>query len=139
MKKHTGIIFAASILCSIAYFGLQSCSETDYNQGKALYQKKCANCHIEDGTGLKGLIPPLAKADYLIAHKNDLACIIRNGLETPIMVNEVVYNQQVMPANEKISAADITNIVNYILSEWGNQGGVITLSEVNAQLEACRK
>ena len=126
-------------LCGIAYFGLQSCSETDYNQGKALYQKKCANCHIEDGTGLKGLIPPLAKSDYLMTHKNDLACIIKNGLETPIMVNEVVYNQQVMPANAKISAADISNIINYILSEWGNQGGVITLAEVNAQLEACRK
>jgi mono/diheme cytochrome c family protein len=139
MKKNTTIFTMAIALLSIAYFGLQSCSETDYNQGKALYQRKCANCHIEDGSGLKGLIPPLAKSDYLIAHKNEIACMIKYGLQTPIIVNEVVYNQQVMPANEKISAADMTNIINYILSEWGNQGGVITLSEVNAQLEACRK
>lgn len=114
-----------------------ACSDTTFSQGQTAYKSLCGNCHMEDGTGLQGLIPPLAGADYLIAHKNELACIIRNGLEKPITVNGKLYNQQVMPANTKLTEAEITNICNYILSAWGNKGGEISLPEVKAQLQNC--
>lgn len=114
-----------------------ACSDMTFSQGQAAYKSQCANCHIEDGTGLQGLIPPLAGADYLIEHKNELACIIRKGLQKPIVVNGRTYDQQVMPANTKLTEAEITNICNYILAAWGNKGGEISLPEVKAQLEKC--
>ena len=126
------------IISCFAVLLFYACSDTDYNQGEALYKRQCANCHMDDGSGLQGLIPPLAKADYLNENKNQLACIIRNGLNAPIMVNGKVYNQQVMPGNVKLKDVEITNIANYILSAWGNKGGVVSLPEVKAQLENCK-
>ncbi len=42
---------------------IYSCKETPFQQGKILYEYYCANCHMEDGSGLEGLIPPVAGAD----------------------------------------------------------------------------
>lgn len=110
----------------------------DFSQGQALYKSQCANCHMEDGSGLQGLIPPLANADYLITNKDNIACIIHQGMEGSIVVNGVRYNQQVMPANPKLTDAEITNITNYILTAWGNQGGTVRLPDVKAQVDKCR-
>ncbi len=127
-----------TLIAGLIAFLLFACSDTDYSQGEALYKSQCSNCHIDDGSGLQGLIPPLANADYLLENKNQLACIIRNGLKNPIMVNDKIYNDQVMPANLRLTDAEIANICNYILSAWGNKGGVLTFPEVKKQLESCR-
>lgn len=134
LKNSVYIIVVLSVGISL---WSSACSETAFSQGQAAYKSQCGNCHMEDGTGLQGLIPPLAGADYLIEHKNELACMIRKGLKDPILVNGKVYNQQVMPANTKLTEAEITNICNYILSAWGNKGGEISLPEVKAQLQNC--
>ncbi len=111
---------------------------TTYVQGKALYQIHCANCHIETGEGLKGLIPPLAKADYLQNHRGELACIIRNGLKGDVVVNGITYNQQVMLPNTQLNDFEITNVLNYVQTAWGNeQKQVVTLDEVRAALAKC--
>ena len=116
---------------------IYSCSETDYAQGRSLYNSKCANCHMEDGSGLKGLIPPLAGADFLVEHRSDIPCYIRKGLSTPLLVNGERYTQQVMPAIPDLNEVEITNISNYILSAWGNQGATMKLEEVKKRLEGC--
>ncbi len=136
MKK---IIYCSFLL--FAFFTLYtSCKDSTFSQGKEQYEQLCANCHGNDGAGLGGLIPPLAKSDYLKDNKEILACIIKNGLQGEILVNGKSYNQA-MPAalNQNLTPADITNICNYVLSSWDNQYGALTLDDVQKQLKACKR
>jgi cytochrome c len=108
-----------------------------YKQGKILYTNFCANCHMEDGSGLKGLIPPLAKSDYLATHRGELVCVIRKGQKGQIVVNGVEYGQQEMLAIPKLSDFEITNVLNFISQEWGNQQPTWTVEEVREGLKKC--
>ncbi len=105
------------------------------NPTAELYQAKCANCHMEQGEGLKQLIPPLAGADYLV-RTADLVCIIRNGASGEMVVNGQTYNQP-MPANPELTETDIANLINYIRNQWGNEYPYISTEEVQKHLQNC--
>lgn len=116
---------------------LWQCGERrPFRQGEILYNNFCANCHMADGSGLKGLIPPLAGADYVEADPARTACIIRYGLEDTIVVNDTSYTQP-MAGIDKLSDFEITNIINYINQAWGNDYGYTTFDEVKARLDSC--
>lgn len=106
------------------------------NPSEQLYQAKCASCHMDKGEGLKKLIPPLAGADYL-ARTEELACLIKNGIEGEMLVNGVSYNQP-MPGNPELTDIQISNLINYIRNEWGNKYPYISPQEVKKQLENCK-
>ena len=128
------LIFA---FCIIGW-GLASCNMNDpYAEGKGLYERHCANCHMDDGSGLEGLIPPLAKADMLQTLGASAACLIRNGVSGKMVVNGVTYEGE-MPANERLSEVEILNILNYINNSWGNQREFIKLDEVKQSLNPCK-
>ena len=91
---------------------------------------------MADGKGLKGVIPPLADADYLTKFEKNLPCIIKNGLQGEIEVNGQKY-QQAMPANQQLSEADIANLINYIRNQWGNEADYMSASKVKELLEDC--
>ncbi|MEE9438279.1 MAG: cytochrome c [Saprospiraceae bacterium] len=112
------------------------CTTDTYPQGKRLYTTYCANCHMEDGTGLGQLIPPLAKSDYLISHRDNLACIVLNGLKGPIIVNGIKYDQVMPPA--QYSAVQINNIVNYIGTAWDNKMKPLALPDTEKVLADCQ-
>lgn len=128
MKRY--FLFLAIIIAAI------SCGKTDYRQGKALFTQHCANCHFDTGKGLGVLIPPLANSDWLKNNQNQLACIIRNGLEGEIVVNDTTYNQ-VMPGNINLTEFQITNLINYINHAWGNDNGIVILGDIRSDLEGC--
>lgn len=104
--------------------------------GERIYKIHCANCHMDDGVGLGTLIPPLAGADYLSANREKLACIVRYGLNDTIVVNGKVYAEN-MPANDKLTDIQITNVLNYIFQSWGNNQRPLTFEEVKATLAVC--
>ena len=128
------------LFCSLFVVVLfASCEQNISAHGKENYTKLCANCHGEDGAGLQGLIPPLAGSDYLKNNKQILACVVKNGLNGEIEVNGKKYNQAMPALLGNLSAADITNVSNYILKAWGNDYGELTLPEVEKQLEGCKR
>jgi len=110
--------------------------ETPYTQGRRLYEFHCANCHMDDGTGLSGVIPPLAQADFVRDSMQRLPCIIRKGMQGPVTVNGRTYNQ-FMPGNPELTSAEIANIINYINSAWGNDYGYMKISDIERVLEDC--
>ena len=112
------------------------CERKPFAQGEILYQNFCSNCHMENGQGLEGLIPPLAGSDYLQREALNTACIIRYGQEGPIIVNGRRYNQP-MPGIPQLTDVEITNILNYINQAWGNTYGYVPLENVRTQLERC--
>jgi mono/diheme cytochrome c family protein len=123
-------------LAAMALITLTQCFTNRESEGQQLYVQQCANCHMDDGSGLRGLIPPLAGSDYLVRHREQLACIIRHGQQGEIVVNGVHYNRP-MPGDQDLSEVHITNILNYIQTNFGNQNELFTVQEVNRQLEKC--
>ncbi len=135
MKNSLRWILPLLLLGGIPFTMLYT-AKTD-NPAARLYQTKCANCHMEQGQGLRQLIPPLAQADYL-ARTAELACIIRYGMQGEVTVNGVIYNQP-MPDNPDLNETDIANLINYIRNEWGNEYPYVSVEEVKKHLEQCDK
>lgn len=133
MAKSKTLAWAAGIL---ALSTLTQCFTEKSNEGKRLYEANCQSCHMEDGSGLRGVIPPLAGADYLQIHRNELPCLIRHGLEGSITVNGVEYNQP-MPGLESLREDKVTNLLNYIQTNFGNSNERYTMPEVEELLESC--
>lgn len=134
MKIKTRFIYPLAIL-AYCFLVLSSCEHETYSQGKRLYEAHCENCHMEDGNGLAKLIPPLTNSDYLKENQNKIACILRNGQKGKVIVNNVLYNQE-MPG-KKYTEVQITNIINYINHAWGNDYGVVSLEESTIALRNC--
>ena len=104
--------------------------------GKRLYLRECANCHGNEGEGLAQLIPPLARADYLLEDIERAACEVRHGINGKIVVNDTPYDQE-MPANPKLRALEIAEIITYITNSWGNEKGLISARDVGIFLNNC--
>jgi len=128
-------LWILSIAMVALVVGFSSCEQETYMQGKRLYAAHCQNCHASDGIGLSKLIPPLANSDYLSDNQSKIACIIRNGQSGRILVNGIVYQQE-MPG-KKFTEVQITNIINYINHAWSNDYGVTSLQKVTEELRNC--
>lgn len=124
-------IFAALLMFTL------SCATNEFNQGRELYNYYCSSCHLESGQGLRSLYPALAKSDYLEKYNETVPCIIRKGLEGEIQVNGKNYDMP-MPAMPKITAFEITNIMNFINHSWGNDLPYVKFVDVKAKLEECK-
>ncbi|MFK7809492.1 MAG: cytochrome c [Saprospiraceae bacterium] len=114
------------------------CQSNPYDQGKRIYEAYCASCHMEEGQGLKGLYPPLAKSDYLLDNHDQIACIIRYGLQDTIVVNGKTYEIPMMPISG-INEVQITNVINYISNAWGNDAGFTKITDVERVLSECKE
>jgi len=97
-------------------------------RGEQIYKEKCIVCHQADGKGLPGAFPPIAKSDYLLADKVRAVAQVLNGSNEPITVNGQVFNAPMPPqVNTK---EDAVAIINYVLNNFGNNGGYVSLEEV---------
>ncbi len=109
------------ILLSTSSLAQQSSGDR-YMRGHMLYVDFCVRCHLPDGTGETGLIPPLANADFL----QDIQATVQSikyGIHGPITVNGVIYNNTMAPMG--LENDEIADVTNYILNSWGNSADVI--------------
>ena len=109
------ILFSTSSLA-------QQSSGDSYMRGQMLYVDFCVRCHLPDGTGETGLIPPLANADFL----QDIQATVQSikyGIHGPITVNGVIYNNTMAPMG--LENDEIADVTNYILNSWGNTADMI--------------
>ncbi|GAA3932978.1 cytochrome c [Hymenobacter algoricola] len=136
MSRRRSCVAGAATLLG-AGLSLSGCFTERQNEGARIYATHCANCHGAQGEGLQRLIPPLARADYLTKNRANLACLLRKGLQGPLVVNGVEFNQVMPAADSHLTDSQLTNLLNFVQTSWGNQGEVFTISEVSAQLEGC--
>lgn len=109
------------ILLSTSSLAQQSSGDS-YMRGKMLYVDFCVRCHLPDGTGETGLIPPLANADFL----QDIQATVQSikyGIHGPITVNGVIYNNTMAPMG--LENDEIADVTNYILNSWENTADMI--------------
>lgn len=123
--------------------GLISCQSDEeikrqkyITEGILIYQNQCANCHQVKGQGLAALYPPIAGSDYL-RHKDSVICLIRYGMQGPVVVNGKTYNR-VMPAQPQLSDLEVAELTTYIYNEWGTETTLTSAKTVGPLLEACR-
>lgn len=102
-----------------------------FTSGKKLYKQRCQNCHMEDGSGLGTLIPPLKNSDYLFNNISGVVRSIKYGLKGPIVVNGVKYNQP-MPANPNLTNVEILELMTYITNAWDNPGTDLSLKRIES-------
>lgn len=144
MKVNASFLSLNALLLS-ALLTLAGCFTNKGHQGERLYGQHCASCHGEQGEGIGQLVPPLAGSDYLAQHSGQLACIMRVGLKGPIVVNGVGYNQLMLGVQDtathrQLSPAQITNLLNFLESHWGNHpgpAGARTIAGTETELRAC--
>ena len=117
---------------AISAFFLFSCSSKEeitqqqYSiEGMGLYKTHCENCHQADGSGLRDLYPSIQKTQL---SPEALACLIKNGKK----------GNGFMPANVKLQALDIAELVTYMREKWGNQKRIYPTDSVQIALKNCR-
>lgn len=139
MKNSLLISFFAALIVFLA--SCQSESELNYiryyTAGKQLYEANCQNCHNQDGSGLAMLYPPLTDSVFLKKNKDQLACIIKNGLNGKIEVAGKIYEGE-MPGQKQLSDIEVAEIITYITNSFGNKQGLYDAQAVNADLKACK-
>jgi len=147
--KVTRLFFSAMLLAGMA-FTMQSCGgegstkseektatkveekvvveDNPMALGEKIYMEKCIVCHQANGEGIPSAFPPLKNSDYLFADKVRAVAQVLNGSNEVMIVNGLSYNapmpQQVNTKEEAVA------VINYVLNSWGNDGGKVTLEEV---------
>lgn len=103
-------------------------ADAKFPEGAKIYKAKCVACHQLNGEGIAGAFPPLKNSDYLFADKKRAVKQVLNGSNSQITVNGVNY---AIPMPFQVDThEDAVAVINYVLNAWGNDGGTISLSEV---------
>jgi mono/diheme cytochrome c family protein len=79
---------------------------------------------------MTGTFPPLAKNSLVTGDKGKLITILLKGLNGPIKVNGVSYNNAMPPWKGTLSNAEIAGVATYIRTAWGNKAGPVTEADV---------
>lgn len=95
--------------------------------GKNLYMTNCASCHQSNGEGLAGAFPSLINSPIVVGDNLQLYVdIIMNGYDAR-------GEYGVMPAvgtNLNWTANEVTAIINYERTNWGNKAPEVSTEEV---------
>jgi len=100
-------------------------------RGRETYITYCLSCHMDQGEGIDGVYPPLAKSDYLMKDKSRAVRQILYGVSGEITVNGKKYNGEMTAVD--LTDQEVSDVVNYITNSFGNKGGSTTPEQVAAQ------
>ncbi len=107
--------------------------EEKIKDGKVIYKKNCAVCHMKNGKGVPHTFPPLVKSDYLTNNsKEKLIKLLLNGQKGKIVVNGKKYNNVMLPL-KNLSDYEIAAVLTYINNNFGNSGPEYFSEEIKNQ------
>ncbi len=108
-------------------------SQTDVAMdGKALYATYCQSCHQENGEGLKGAFPPLKDSPIVNGTNLELYIdIIMNGYDARAEYSTMAA----IGTNMEFTEKEVTAIMNYERTSWGNHSDSLSLEEVKKILD----
>jgi nitrite reductase (NO-forming) len=131
MKKVVFILFAFTVA---SFFSFEQKPRFDLNasmeRGKEIYLRNCVSCHMDQGEGLEGIFPPVAKSDYMLADKKRALTQILKGISGEMTVNGVKYNGEMNGFD--LTDDQMSDLMNYLFNSFGNKGGVTRPEEVKA-------
>jgi nitrite reductase (NO-forming) len=118
----------AAVTATGPYADLPADIQAMMPRGEEIYKTKCVVCHQATGLGIDNVFPPLAKADYLLADKVRAVAQTLNGSKLDMVVNGKTYSQEMLPQVD--TKEDAVAVINYVLNNFGNKDGFVTLAEV---------
>ena len=109
-------------------------TQTKELNGTTLYTANCQSCHQQNGEGLKGAFPPLKGSKIVLDDNPEIMIdIIMNGYN-----GRAAEGFGAMPpvgTMNKLSAEEITAIMNHEKTSWGNDAKKISSDEVSKIVE----
>lgn len=117
----------------LAEFLPKSGDDDFLRQGKMVFNKNCAPCHQDSGSGNPStFVPPVAGSEIVAAAgPNRLIRIVLDGLAGPIKVNGVDYGNAAMPPwRPAMNDTEIAAVLTYIRGSWGNKAAAVSSEQV---------
>ncbi|SDO22094.1 Cytochrome c, mono-and diheme variants [Rhodoferax sp. OV413] len=100
------------------------------SRGAQVYLDRCAGCHRSDGQGNGKAFPALAgNAVLQTSDPTSGIKIVLSGSAVPSTM-KAPSSLTMAPYASLLSDADIAEVVSFIQTSWGNQGGTATASQV---------
>lgn len=101
------------------------------------YVQFCVDCHRQDGTGVKGIFPPLAQNPSIKgAEADSLLHIMLTGWKTAqTAAHPRIYT---MPGFSRLADQEVAEILSFVRASWGNNAEPLAASLVKksrAQLD----
>jgi len=128
MKLYIGII-CLFIIYEGTWLYQKKPLEQSIADGKEIYNDFCVQCHLDNGEGVSGVFPPLARSDYLLSNVEMSIRGLKYGLSGRIVVNGEEYNGVMQ--NQGLDNIEIADVMNFILNNWGNESKeIITENQV---------
>jgi mono/diheme cytochrome c family protein len=116
--KQLFYIYCISLFGFLSYVQPEKTIEKSISDGKEIYQDFCVQCHLDNGKGVPGTFPPLAKSDYLLNNIEASICGIKYGQRGKITVNGIDYDG--IMSHQGLDDEEVADVMNYILNSWGN-------------------
>ena len=105
-------------------------TETMMTEGKAIYEKQCANCHQPRGEGVPRIYPPLANNESILMPYpiNALRMVMLGGFPPSTEGNPRPYG---MPPFQDLTNQEVASVVTFIRQSWGNNAPAVAPAEVD--------
>lgn len=103
--------------------------------GKAVYERICASCHLADGKG-SPVFPPLAGSEYVTGDDTRLIKLVLHGLTGPIKVAGKSFNSTMPGWGGALDDAELAAVLTYVRSSFGNAAAAIDAAQVAAVRQA---
>lgn len=98
--------------------------------GRKVYESQCLMCHQQNGAGLADSFPPLEGSEWVRGDKRLGINIVLGGVSGPITVKGETYNSIMAPWGGVLDDQQISAVLTYIRSAWGNDAPAVTESDV---------
>ena len=96
--------------------------------GKRVYEQYCKACHMADGSGVKGMHPPLI-GNKTLSNTDKAIEITLKGMTGKITVDGVEYNG-IMPPHTHLTNQQIADVLTYVRQNFSNNAPAVTAAEV---------
>ena len=110
-------------------------NETGYANplnGHMLYTRHCSSCHQPNGEGLKNAFPPLNGSPIVLANNPDL---LVNIIMTGYDARAEYAAMNAVGLDNDLSAEEITEIINYVNTSWGNNAKQVKTEDVKNRID----
>jgi mono/diheme cytochrome c family protein len=127
----TLLIFSSTILIAFSFDNKQAFDlKASMTRGKEVYLTYCLSCHMEQGTGIENLYPPLAGSDYLMADKKRSIKQVLYGATEEIKVIGKAYTTPMAAVD--LTDEQTSDVLNYVRNSWKNKGSPVLPSEIKS-------
>ena len=98
--------------------------------GAQLYMQHCAACHLPNGKGVAGTIPPLLNSEWVTGNQKRLITATLKGISGEIEVNGLKYNQEMPGFSASLSNQEIAEVLTFIREYFGGLHDQISTDDV---------